>query len=47
MDIPVDSRGLENPTSRKGESQWKISLERMLTTKLILACIGNRKSIKD
>ena len=31
-DIPAGSRGLENPTSRKGESQWKISLERILTT---------------
>jgi hypothetical protein len=28
--IPSASRGLENPTSRKGESQWKINLERIL-----------------
>ena len=48
-DIPDGSRGLENPTSRKGESHSKISLERILLTRFfrisesIQACLENKK----
>ena len=43
----MDSRGLEKPTSRNGESQWKISLERILMTRVLLYVRIDSECIED